>query len=83
MKKACIQVNNNVWTLTYTENKNGTISINNFDQGDNDGYMFRENLGILDYIKETEGRIVDKVSINGQEYDVDNKQNVYTYKLPL
>lgn len=82
MKKACITVGEAVWTLTYTENKDGSVNILNFDSEDNDGYMFRETLGTLDFIKEEEGRVAVAVSIDGNEHVVSNPQHVFTYKQP-
>lgn len=83
MEKACIDVNGVIWTMTYTQNNDGTLTILNFDKEDNDGYMFKEQLHVLQKIEELDGRIVDKVTIDGNEYNVRNKQNVYTYKQPL
>jgi hypothetical protein len=82
MKKACLTRADSVWTLTYKENPDGTVSILNLDNQDNDGYMFRESLETLDEIK-LEGKTATHVVINGVTYEVENKQDVYTYKQPL
>jgi hypothetical protein len=86
MKKACMRLTDAVWTMTYTINADdGSLTIQNFDKEDNDGYMFAESLGVLNGLEELDGdvRIVDKVTIDGVTYDVRNKQNVFTYKQPL
>jgi hypothetical protein len=85
MKKACIQLSDSVWTLTYTENQDGSITIQNFDREDNDGYMFRNSLGVLQQVNENNDtdRIVESVQIDGVTYRVQNQQNVFTYKQPL
>lgn len=82
MKKACLVKANDVWTLTYTVNADKSVNILNFDNQDNDGYMFREELDTLDEIK-IKDRIAEQVVINGETYEVANKQDVYTYKQPL
>ena len=83
MQKACINVKGVIWTLTYIDHNDGTITIDNFDKEDNDGYMFHQTLPVLQQIHETDGRIADKVTIEGTTFDVRNKENVYTYKKPL
>lgn len=80
MKQACISVGANIWTLEYEDHNDGTITILNFDRGDG---MFAHQLPVLQSIQETDGRVADKVTINGTTYDVRNKQNVYSYKQPL
>lgn len=83
MKKASMVVGDRIWTLTYTDNADGTIDIQNFDNEDGDGYMFFETLDKLDNVIEIDDRVVDAVSINGQRFEVRNKENVFTYKKPL
>jgi hypothetical protein len=85
MKKASMVVGDRVWTLTYTNNIDGSITIQNFDNEDSDGYMFFEQLERLNSVNEdgTDQRIVESVTINGNVMDVKNKQNVYSYKQPL
>jgi hypothetical protein len=83
MNKACINVGGVVWTMTYIDHGDKTITIENFDKEDNDGYMFSQTLPVLQSIQETGDRVADKVTINGETFDVRNKQNVYTYKQPL
>jgi hypothetical protein len=84
MKKACMRLIDAVWTMTYTINDDdGSLTIQNFDREDNDGYMFAESLGVLNGLEEIDGRVVDRVTIDGVTYDVRNKQNVFTYKQPL
>lgn len=85
MQKACISVGNAIWTMTYTDHNDGTITVLNFDKEDNDGYQFGASLPVLQNIQETGGsdRIADKATIAGTTYDIRNKQNVYTYKQPL
>jgi hypothetical protein len=82
MKKACMVVGERIWTLTYTNNADGTVDIHNFDGEDSDGYMFFESLETLNNVHELEDRTVDAVVINGTRFDVRNKQNVFTYKQP-
>ena len=82
MKKACLCVGDAVWTMTYIVNRDNTVNIVNFDKEDNDGYMFPEQLGVLDMVVEGEGRIAEKIVVGGIEYIVSNPQNVYTYKQP-
>ena len=82
MKKACLTKDGVVWTLTYTMNADKSVNIHNFDNQDNDGYMFAESLQTLDEIK-LEERVADKVVIDGETYEVRNKQDVFTYKQPL
>jgi hypothetical protein len=83
MKKATITVGETVWTMTYTHNRNGTITIQNFDSEDNDGYMFAEQFGKIESIVESEGRVAEAVIIDGDRFEVANRQNVFTYKQPL
>jgi hypothetical protein len=83
MKKASKVVGDRIWTLTYTNNADGTIDIQNFDNEDGDGYMFFEQLERLEEVHETDGRVVDAVTINGHRVEVRNKQNVFTYRQPL
>ncbi len=83
MKKACMRLPDAVWTLTYIENQDGTVTILNFDKEDNDGYMFADTLSVLQSIKESEGRIAEEVTIDNRVFPIQNKQNVYTYKQPL
>lgn len=85
MQKACMIVQKDVWTLTYTDHGDGSITVENFDKSDNDGYMFRESLGKLESIKELPetNRFADTATINGTEYFIRNKQNIYSYKQPL
>lgn len=77
--------NGAVWTITYNLNRDGTAQITNFDKDDNDGYMFADQLAVLNSIKEsdTESRIVEEITVDGMSYIVSNPQNVYSYKLPL
>ncbi len=83
MKKACICVGDYVWTMTYTTHPDNTVTVLNFDKEDNDGYMFPETLGRLDRVVEDAERVAQSVIIDGNEHDIRNKQNVYTYKQPL
>ena len=83
MKKACMQLSEAVWTITYVINPDNTVTIHNFDREDNDGYMFAHILPVLQSIKEGDGRIAETITVDGQEYVVKNQQNIFTYKLPL
>ena len=82
MKKACLVRNGEVWTLTYTLSIDKLATIHNFDNQDNDGYMFREELSTLDEVK-TSDRIATHIVVDGETYEIVNKQDVYTYKQPL
>jgi hypothetical protein len=83
MKKACINVGEVIWTMTYIDHEDGTLTIENFDKEDNDGYMFHKTLPVLESIQEIDDRVADKVTIDGKTFDVRNKENVFTYKKPL
>lgn len=85
MKKACMNVNGRVWTMTYVPHEDGSIDIIDFNNEDNDGYMFQANLGTLDSVLESDdgARTVIEVRIDGTPYRVRNQQNVFTYKQPL
>lgn len=85
MIKACMPVGDNVWTLTYIKHSDNTVEILDFTHEDNDGYMFRETLGKLDSILESDDgqRIALEVTINGESFRVRNQQHILTYKQPL
>lgn len=84
MKKACMRLpDGNIWTLTYTPHPDNSVDIIDFNNEDNDGYMFESTLGKLESILEDKDRLVLEVTINGESYRVRNQQNVFTYKQPL
>lgn len=86
MKKACMRLPTGVvWTITYIENRDGTVFISNFDKEDNDGYMFANTLPVLQSVRERdpESRIAEDITVDGVTYAISNPQNVYTYKQPL
>ena len=83
MNKACMKLSDAIWTITYNINHDNTATIINFDREDNDGYMFFDSLDKLESITESEGRIAESITVNGVTYDVANKANIFTYKLPL
>jgi hypothetical protein len=83
MKKACMRVGQAIWTMTYTIGTDSRLTIHDFSSDDNDGYMFESTLGKLQSIAELEGRVADRVTIDGTEYEVANKENLYSYKQPL
>lgn len=82
MKKACLTKGEQIWTLTYNVNRDNSVTILNFDNADNDGYMFQEQLATLDEVT-IKDRIATHVTIDGEKYVVSNPQDVYTYKQPL
>ncbi len=83
MKKAAMIVGDRVWTMTIIHNPNGTVTIEDFNNEDGDGYMFYDQLDKLQSIQEEGDRVVQSVTINGTVFDVQNKQNVYTYRQAL
>jgi hypothetical protein len=83
MKKACMRRTDKVWTLTYTPHDDGSIDIIDFNNEDNDGYMFESTLGVLNGLLEDTDRVVLEATIDGITYRVRNQQNVFTYKQPL
>lgn len=82
MKKAAMKVGDRTWTMTYTINNN-KITIIDFNNEDQEGYLMLPGIENLESITESDGRIAEIVRINGEDYEVDNKQNIFTYKLPL
>ena len=83
MKKACMRVDGNVWTLTYIDHPDMSIDIIDFNNEDNDGYIFGDNLPKLDRIVEDNNRVALEARIDGSDYRIRNQQNIFTYKLPL
>jgi hypothetical protein len=68
--------------MTYIDHKDGTLTIENLDKEDNDGYMFGHEFPVLQTITEENG-VADKVTIAGTTFSVRNKQPLGTYKQPL
>ncbi len=83
MKKACLRREDKVWTLTFVPHDDGTIDIIDFNNEDNDGYMWESSLSVLDSLLEDDNRVVLEATIDGISYRVRNQQNVFTYKQPL
>lgn len=82
MKKAAMVVGSHVWTMTY-EIKDEKINILDFNKDDSEGYTHGQLLAHLQSIRESDGRIAESVTIDNVEYEVLNKQNIFTYKQPL
>lgn len=84
MKKAAMVVGTNVWTMTYEINKSGSLTILDFNPEDPDGYILPDTMiARLQSVSESEGRVAETVTIDNVVYDVENKQNIYTYRQPL
>jgi hypothetical protein len=83
MNKACMKLPSAVWTITFNINEDGSATILNFDNQDNDGYLFSGSLPVLEQLHEDAGGVLQSFTVSGVEYSVRNKANVFTYKLPL
>ena len=71
-----------VWTMTY-DIQNEKIVILDFNKEDPDGYINRDRLSVLQSIREDKDRVAQSVTFDNVEYEVENPQNVFTYKQPL
>lgn len=83
MKKAYLALPSAIWTLVYVENKDGSITIHDFNNADQEAYIDTSSLGVITNIVENDDKILIGVGIDGQEYGVANPEPIMSYKAPL
>ena len=76
--KATNRILDSVWTIT-ADIQGDTAKLLDYNRNDPEGYRLERDLPKGDII-EGEGRIVERLVIDGQEYTVSNPKHIFSYQ---
>lgn len=76
--KAVKRLINSVWTVEFKKIDNMNVEIVRYSRSDEEGYRKEKELP-QGYLLENDQRIAQKLMLNGVEFNIINKQHVFSY----